>query len=353
MPGSAANSANMSVMIDSRLVGAGHPTFVIAEIGSNHNGDLELAYELIDAAAKAGVDAVKFQTFRAENLYSRHTPGFSYLQNTDTFSLIESLEIDRSWHALLMKRCDDAGVTFLSSPFDPDAIDELTELGMAAYKIASFDLPDADLIGHAARAGKPVILSTGMADWDDILTGVTACRTEGNDQVVLLQCTSLYPAPAHLSNLRAMSAMADAFGAVAGYSDHTEGDHISLAAVAMGASVIEKHFTLDRRMKGPDHPFAIEPDELTNMMSRLRDIEAAIGDGRKEGPRSEEKEMFDKGRRSLHANRKIAKGETVTRDMLTVKRPGLGISPALRDVVVGRTARVDIDADHWITWDMI
>jgi sialic acid synthase SpsE len=353
MPGAATESANMALEIDGRPVGTGHPAFVIAEIGSNHNGELELAYELIDAAANAGVDAVKFQTFRAEDHYSKHTPGFSYLQNTDTFSLIESLEIDRSWHALLMKRCADAGVTFLSSPCDADAIDELTELGMAAYKIASFDLPDADLIGHAARAGKPMILSTGMADWDDILTGVTACRAEDNDQIVLLQCTSLYPAPPHLSNLRAMSAMSSAFGTVAGYSDHTEGDHIALAAVAMGASVIEKHFTLDRQMKGPDHPFAIEPAELASMMARLRDIEAATGDGRKEGPRSEEKEMFEKGRRSLHANRNIAKGETVTRDMLTVKRPGLGISPALRDAVVGRTAKIDIEADHWITWDMI
>ena len=192
-----------------------------------------------------------------------------------------------------------------------------------------------------------------MADWADIQAGVAACRAENNNDIILLQCTSLYPAPPELSNLRAMETMATAFGTVTGYSDHTQGDHIALAAVAMGASVIEKHFTLDRNLEGPDHPFAIEPAELSLMMSRLREIEAAIGDGRKEGPRAEEQEMFDKGRRSLHARVAIPSGETITADMIAVKRPGLGISPKLREQIVGRKARVDIEADHWITWEMI
>ncbi len=347
------SSPSQTLNIGGRVVGLGHPAFVIAEIGSNHNGDMDLARWLIDSAAAAGVDAVKFQTFRAADHYSKHTPGFGYLDNTDTYKLIESLEIDRTWHAPLKAYCDDAGVVFLSSPCDAEAIAELTDLEMAAFKIASFDLPDTQLIRQAARSGRPVILSTGMADWADIRAGVTACRAEGNNDVVLLQCTSLYPAPPELSNLQAMQEMGAAFGAITGYSDHTEGDHISLAAVAMGASVIEKHFTLDRTLEGPDHPFAIEPAELSLMMTRLRDIEAAIGDGRKEGPRAEEQEMFEKGRRSLHARVEISTGQLITGDMLTIKRPGLGISPTLREQVVGRKAQVDIEADHWITWDMI
>lgn len=348
-----ANPLNRTMNIGGRSVGPGHPAFVIAEVGSNHNGDIELARKLIDAAAEAGVDAVKFQTFRAANHYSKHTPGFGYLDNTDTYQLIESLELDRSWHAPLKSHCEDAGVAFLSSPCDADAITELTELGMAAFKIASFDLPDTGLIRLAARSGRPVILSTGLADWADIQAGVAACREEGNDDVILLQCTSLYPAPPELSNLRAMQTMGTAFGVPTGYSDHTEGDHISLAAVAMGACVIEKHFTLDREMEGPDHPFAIEPRELTSMMKRLRDVEAAIGDGGKEGPRAEEQEMFEKGRRSLHARIAIPTGQSISDDMLVVKRPGLGISPKLRGQVVGRKAQVDIAADQWITWEMI
>lgn len=204
-----------------------------------------------------------------------------------------------------------------------------------------------------AKTGRPIILSTGMADWMDIQRAVDACRQVGNDKVVLLQCTSLYPAPAYLSNLRAMRVMRDAFCVLVGYSDHTEGDHICLASVAMGACMIEKHFTLDRRLSGPDHPFATEPGPLKQMMLRLREVEAAMGDGTKTGPRPEEREMFEKGRRSIHARRKIALGEVITSDMLITKRPGLGISPHLSDLIIGRVARVDIEEDQWITWDMI
>jgi sialic acid synthase SpsE len=345
--------AHKELRIGRQAVGDGHPCFVIAEIGSNHNHDFDLARRMIDAAAAAGVDAVKFQTFRAAQHYSRKTPGFAYLQNTDTFNLIRSLELDRSWHAPLKAHAESAGVEFLSSPCDPEAVRELDLLGMSAFKVASFDLPDTALIRQMAGSGRPVILSTGMADWMDIQRGVDACAQAGNRQVVLLQCTSLYPAPAGLSNLRAMQAMRSAFDCVVGYSDHTEGDHVSLAAVALGAAVIEKHFTLDRGLPGPDHSFAIEPDELGRMMRRLREIEAALGDGAKAGPRQEEMEMFEKGRRSIHAAVDIAAGTRIEDAMLTVKRPGLGISPALRTQVVGRTARRDIEADQWIAWDMI
>lgn len=341
------------IRIGARPIGDGHPCFVIAEIGSNHDHSFDQARRLIDSAAAAGVDAVKIQTFRADQHYSRKTPGFSYLDGTDTHALIRSLELDRSWQAPLMEHARGQGIEFFSSPCDPEAVDQLAALDAPAYKVASFDLPDGGLIGRMAATGKPVILSTGMASLDDIQRGVDACRGAGNDQVVLLQCTSLYPAPAALSNLRAMTAMRGAFGCLTGYSDHTLGDHVSLAAVAMGACMVEKHFTLDRTLPGPDHKFAIEPLELADLVARLRDIEAAFGDGLKNGPRPAEQEMFEKGRRSLHAAIDIAKGTRITADMLVVKRPGLGIAPHLAEIVVGRVAQADIEADQWLTWDLV
>ena len=339
--------------IGNRKVGDGHPSFVIAEIGSNHNQNYDLALRMIDAAAKTGVDAVKFQTFRAAEHYSKKTPGFSYLKNTDTHELIRSLELDRSWQADLKRHAEEQGVEFLSSPCDSDAIAGLEAIGVLAYKVASFDLTDDRLVSEIAATCKPLILSTGMATWMDIQHALDAAHRVQNDQVVLLQCTSLYPAAARLSNLRAMASMRAAFGTLVGYSDHTIGDHMVLAAVAMGACMIEKHFTIDRNLPGPDHSFAIEPQEMLEMMCKLREVETGLGDGVKNGPRSEEREMAEKGRRSLHASMAIAAGQSITPDMLVVKRPGLGIPPFLRDQVVGRSARRDIEADEWITWDMV
>lgn len=339
--------------IGDRKVGDGHPCFVIAEIGSNHNQDFDLARRLIDAAAKTGVDAVKFQTFRASCHYSKKTPGFGYLNNVDTHELIRSLELDRSWQADLKRHAEERGVIFFSSPCDSDAISGLATLDVPAYKVASFDLTDDCLISEMAAIGKPVILSTGMATWMDIQVAVDAARSTGNDQIVLLQCTSLYPAPAHLSNLRAMASMRSAFGTLVGYSDHTTGDHIALAALAMGACMIEKHFTLDRTLPGPDHAFAIEPSEMSDMVRKIREIEAACGDGIKNGPRQEEREMAEKGRRSLHALVPITAGQVIRAEMLAAKRPGLGIPILLKAQVVGRIARMNIDADQWITWDML
>lgn len=343
----------MIVDIGGREVGDARPCFVIAEIGSNHNQDFGLAVEHIDQAAEAGVDAVKFQTFKASSHYSRKVPNVSYLGETPIYDLIESVELDRSWQGPLKEHCDRRGVVFLSSPCDPEAVAELAEIDMAANKIASFDLPDLDLVRLVAETGKPVLLSTGMADWMDVQRAVDACREVGNNQIVLLQCTSLYPAPAHLSNLRAIATMRQTFGALTGYSDHTLGDHLAVASVAVGACMIEKHFTLDRTLSGPDHSFAVEPDELKDLVARVRDIEAGLGDGAKNGPRPEEQEMADKCRRSLHASSDIPVGTTITRDMLTAKRPGLGIPPHLIDQVVGRPAKVTIEADQWVTWEHV
>ena len=335
-------------------IGGPH-TYVIAEAGSNHNGELSVAKELIDAAAEAKVDAVKFQAFRATQHYSKHTPSFDYLERAghrqSTFDLIRALEIDREWHEPLIKYAQSKRVTFLSSPCDREAIDQLAGLGMPAFKLASFDLPDVSLIRHMASFGRPLILSTGMANYADIQGALRAAREGGTEEVVLLQCTSLYPAPVELSNLAAIRTMRRAFGVPVGYSDHTLGDHVCLAAVALGACVIEKHFTLNRDLPGPDHAFAIQPGELTAMVERIRDVEAAIGDGVKMGPREGEREMFEKGRRSVHVRRQIQAGEKIAETDICIKRPGYGISPSLADALVGMVARRTIEEDHWVSWD--
>jgi sialic acid synthase SpsE len=342
-----------TVDLGSRKIGDGQPCFVIAEIGSNHNQDLDLAYKMIDAAALSGVDAVKFQTFRAVDHYSTKTPGFDYLDNADTHELIRSLELNRSWQEKLKKHAEEYGLVFFSSPCDSDAIAGLSKLDVPIYKVASFDLPDDTLISEIASTGKPVIMSTGMATLMEIQLAINAAHKVGNDKVILLQCTSLYPAPPHLSNLKAMLSMRIAFDKLVGYSDHTLGGHIILAAVAMGASVIEKHFTTDRNLPGPDHIFAIEPQEMTDLMKQIRDVEAGLGDGLKTGPRTEELEMFEKGRRSLHARTFIQAGQVIEKAMLVTKRPGLGIPPGLSEYVIGRVAQRNIEADEWITWDTI
>jgi sialic acid synthase SpsE len=346
----------MRVRIGDRWVGDGEPCFVIAEAGANHNRDLSMGKELIDVAAEAGADAVKFQTYSAETLYSKHTPRFSYLAGVsakDTWDLIKEIELPREWQGELAAHAAARGIRFLSTPFDHRAVDELAALGVPAYKIASFEIVDLPLIGHAAAQGRPVILSTGLASYEDIADAVAACAAAGNRDVILLQCASLYPAPPARMNLRAMATMRQAFNVPVGLSDHSLGIHVAVAAAALGASVLEKHFTLDRSLPGPDHPFAIEPGELRDMVRQIREVEAAIGDGLKLGPAPEEMEMHEKARRSLVAARSIPRGTTIDRSMIAIKRPGFGIRPKFVDLVVGRVAKVDIAEDVVLTWEMV
>jgi len=344
------------VQIDDRWVGEGEPCFVIAEAGANHNRDLAMGKALIDVAADAGADAVKFQTYSAETLYSKHTPRFSYLEGVsdkDTWDLIKAIELPREWQEELAAHAARREVRFLSTPFDHRAVDELAALGVPAYKIASFEIVDLPLIGHAASRGRPMILSTGLASYEDIADALGACAAAGNADVILLQCASLYPAPPRRMNLRAMATMRQAFGVPVGLSDHSLGIHVASAAVALGACVVEKHFTLDRRLPGPDHPFAVEPGELRDMVKQIRDVEAALGDGLKLGPAPEEEEMHQKARRSLIAARAIPRGARIERAMITIKRPGFGIRPKFVDLVVGRIAKVDIEEDTVLTWEML
>ena len=340
--------------IGGRRVGPGEPVYVIAEAGANHNRDLGLARELIDAAAASGADAVKFQTYTGA-LYSAKTPRFEYLQDGRSPSeLLEAISLPRDWQPELAAHARTRGIAFFSTPFDHDAVDSLAAVGVPAMKIASFELVDLPLIRHAASVGVPVILSAGMATYGEIEDALGAVREGGGREVALLRCASVYPAPAELMNLRAMATMRDAFGVPVGLSDHTTGIAIPTAAAALGAELIEKHFTLSRKLEGPDHPFALEPEELRAMVAAVRDVEVSLGSGRLEGPsEAESVEMYGLARSSLHAATEIRATTAITRDMLTVKRPGHGIKPKHIDLVVGRTARIDIEVDDAITWDMV
>jgi len=335
-----------------RKIGGSNPCYIIAEIGSNHNGNFDQACEMIERAAEAGVDAVKFQTFKAKNHYSTKTPGIS-LYNKGIYELIEELEIDRSWHTRLADVSKKSGVDFLDSPCDFEAIDLACQVDMPLLKVASFDMVDIRLINKISSTGRGVIFSTGMANMSEIETAINVCRKNNNEKIIVLQCTSIYPAPIELSNLKAMDTIQRAFDVIVGYSDHTLGDHIPCAAVAMGAKVIEKHYTLDRNMEGPDHAFAIEPAELDVMVKKIRDIESAIGNGIKNGPRREEMEFYEKARRSIMAKRDISEGEIIKDEDLVIKRPGTGIHPSQLPIVIGRKALKDIEVDDPITWDSI
>jgi N,N'-diacetyllegionaminate synthase len=341
--------------IGGRQIGSGAPCFVIAEAGANHNRDLDLAKALIDAAAEAGADAVKFQTYTGADLYSSRTPQFEYLKDDRPIQeILDAAALPREWQPELAEHARRRGILWFSAPFDHAAVDSLAEIGVPAIKIASFELVDLPLIRRAAGTGIPLIISTGMATYGEIDDALGAVAEAGGEHVALLRCASLYPSPPEIINLRAMATLRSAFGVPVGLSDHTTGISVAAGGAALGMELIEKHFTLDRAMRGPDHAFAIEPDELAAMVRSIREVESALGNGRLEGPSElERKEMYTNARRSVIAARDIPAGTVISPDMLTVKRPGYGIPPKHLDVVVGRTARVDIPFDEVVTWEMV
>jgi N,N'-diacetyllegionaminate synthase len=334
------------------IIGDKHPCYIIAEIGSNHNGSYDIACELIEKAVESGVDAVKFQTFKAATHYSKRTKRIS-LYDEDIYSLIEKLEVDRSWHKRLDKFCIERKIDFLDSPCDFEAIDIAVSINMPLMKVASFDMVDSRLIDKITKTGKGIIFSAGMASMREIENVVNISRNNNNESIAILQCTSLYPAPVNLTNLNSMATIKKAFDVIVGYSDHTLGDHISCAAVAVGAKIIEKHYTLKKNMDGPDHAFAIEPDGLKDMVNRIRDIEAALGDGIKNGPRAEEMEFYKNARRSLIAKIQIKAGSKIREEDIIIKRPNYGIHPEHLNIVVGMIAKIDIEKDEPITWEKL
>jgi N,N'-diacetyllegionaminate synthase len=328
--------------------------FVIAEAGVNHNGDMGTARRLIDAAAQAGANAVKFQTFKAENLVSRRAPKADYqLATTDRaesqYEMIRRLELDEPMHRDLIAHCSLRGIRFLSTPFDSDSLDLLMGLGMDAIKIPSGEATNLPFLRLIGAQGKDVILSTGMCSLGEVEAALGTLIQAGTprDRIVVLHANTEYPTPMPDVNLRAMAAMGNALGVPFGYSDHTRGIEIPIAAVALGASVIEKHFTLDRNMEGPDHKASLEPDELKAMVAAIRNVSLALGSGIKT-PSASEAKNIPIARKSLHARVAIRAGEPFTAANLTAKRPGTGVSPMRWDEFIGKPAPRDYDPDEML-----
>jgi N,N'-diacetyllegionaminate synthase len=342
------------IEIAGRKVGDGHPCFVIAEAGVNHNGDINLARELVKVAAKAGADAIKFQTFTADRLATATAPKATYQvarteQGESAQAMLKRLELDADDHKTLIQDCKREGIMFLSSAFDEQSADLLEELGVQAYKIPSGEITNIPYLRHMASKGKPLIVSTGMSTLDEVAVAFDAVKRV---PVVLLHCVSLYPSPPEGTNLRAMQTMRERFRVPVGYSDHTEGVDVALAAVALGASMLEKHFTTDRKLPGPDHAASLEPHELARMILGIREVEASLGDGVKR-PLPEEAETARVARKSVVAAKDIAEGTAIDRDMLAVMRPGTGLPPTKLEWVVGRRAKHHIERGSVITEDLV
>ena len=329
-------------------------TLIIAEAGVNHNGDMAVARRLVDVAADAGADMVKFQTFKADRLVTASAKKANYQEQSghageSQHAMIRRLELTRGMHEELITHCKTRGIRFFSTAFDPESVDLLVALGIELFKIPSGEITNLPYLRHVGRYGKPVILSTGMATLDEIEAALEAIEKAGTrrDCITVLHCTTAYPTPMADVNLHAMLAIRDTFGVAVGYSDHTPGIEVSVAAVALGARVIEKHFTLDRGLSGPDHKASLEPAELKALVTAIRNIELAMGDGVKRLMHSEEANR-PVTRKSLVAARAIRAGEAFSEFNLAVKRPGTGLSPMLWDEVLGRVAPRDFKTDELI-----
>lgn len=329
-------------------------TLIIAEAGVNHNGDMELARQLIDIAADAGADIVKFQTFKADRLVTVHARKADYqTQTTDAdesqHAMIRRLELSREMHAELIAHCRSRGIAFFSTGFDIDSLEMLDEFGMDRYKIPSGEITNLPYLRHVGKYGKPIILSTGMATLDEVGAALRVLEEAGTsrDHITVLHCNTEYPTPMRDVNLRAMVTLRETFGVTVGYSDHTLGIEVPIAAVALGATVIEKHFTLSRSLSGPDHKASLEPGELKAMVTAIRNIEQALGDGVKQPSVSESKNRLV-ARKSLVASRAIRAGELFSATNLVAKRPGTGLSPMHWDEVIGSKAPRDFAADEMI-----
>jgi len=343
------------LQIANRMIGEGEPCFVIAEAGSNHDGKLERAKQLIDVALDSKADAVKFQTFQADKIAARTSDEIVNIDIAGSKTLHElykKMELSREWQSELVNYARHKGIIFLSTPFDEEAADQLYALDVPAFKVASFELVHLPLLKHIARKGKPVLLSTAMASMGEIEEAIEAILEEDNDQIILLHCGVGYPLRMEDVNLAAMDTLRQAFPYPVGYSDHTMGSTVSIAAVARGAKVIEKHFTISRNLSGPDHHFALEPHELKAMVQGIRDVEKAIGAAQKSVLDSEAVH-YQRGRRSIFAAVNIPKGTIITEDMVAILRPGIGLKPKYLSLVVGRKAQVGIRAHEPITWDKI
>ena len=337
------------IQLDNCIIGSGQPTFIIAEAGVNHNGDLDIAKRLVDAAVFGGADAVKFQTFKTENLITLDAPKAQYHidttgsdQEQSWYELLKTQELDREMHVELIAYCVDPGIRFLSTPYDYDSVDLLDELGVDLFKVASTDANNHPLLAHMASKGRGIILSTAMCDLAEVSESVAVIRDGGVTELVVMQCTGSYPAPLIEANLAAMQQIAKVCNVSVGYSDHVEGATAAIAAIALGACVYEKHITIDKSLPGPDHRASMEPEEFKALVTCLRATRSALGDGVKRVMPCE-KDNRSKLRKSVLASRDISVGEDLNESNLTIKRAGgRGLSPDKYFQLIGQKALCDI-----------
>lgn len=347
----------MKISIKNRLIGFKNPCFIIAEAGVNHNGDIRIAKKLIEEAKKAGANAIKFQTFKTEELVTKGTRMAAYqkknlkTENKEQYAMLKRLELSHENFIELEKHCEKTGIMFLSTAHTESEIAFLDSL-VSAHKIASGDLTNIPFLKRIACANKPVILSTGMGTMEEVKEAIRAIKSRHNKKIVILHCTTNYPCPLEEVNLRAMLSIQAETGQQIGYSDHTEGIGVSILAVAMGAKVIEKHFTLDKTMLGPDHKASLEPHEFNELTEKIRETEKILGSPIKT-PTNSEKEISAIARKSIAVKIDIPKGTKITANMLIAKRPGTGIAPKYISKIVGRKAKKDILADTLIKPDQI
>jgi sialic acid synthase SpsE len=350
----------MDIKIGKKIIGPNQPTYVIAEAGVNHNDSLDLAKRLIITAAEAGVDAIKFQTYTAEKLVTKLAPRFWEWEGEqkpegtqfDSYSLMD--KFPREYYPELIKTCEENGIEFLSTPFDDESADFLIKLGMKAIKIASSDLTDLPYLAHIAKSGLPILLSTGASTIGEIEEAIQTITDQGNNKIVVMQCTLSYPTDYPHANLRVISTFGNLFPEYPiGLSDHTLGITVPPVAVALGARLIEKHYTVDKTLPiSPDHHLSVDPEEMRQIVTSIRQTEQALGDGLKR-VLDVEKITYKYDKRSLVTTRDISVGEIITEKMLTRKRPGTGIRPKYLSIVIGRRAQKDIPADTTLTWDMV
>ncbi len=331
-----------------RGIGKGFPCFIIAEAGVNHNGSLDLAFKLVDAAAEAGADAVKFQTFTAEKTIAKNAPKADYqIANTGNaesqFDMVKKLEFNAEQFKKIKRRCEEKNILFVSTPFDEDSVELLAALNVPFYKIASGEITNYRLLARTASKGKPIILSTGMSKLEEVSDALAVIRRERNVPVAVLHCVSNYPSAVEDSNLSVMAAMRERFQIPVGWSDHTLGINVAVAAAAIGAEIVEKHFTLSNAMEGPDHRASLEPDKLAAMVKGIKEAQAALGDGVKRRMTSEENTAAI-ARKSLHAARLIPSGKRLDVNDVALMRPGTGIPANRFDEFVGRRVKRDVEA---------
>lgn len=349
-----------SIKIENHLIGNENPCFIIAEAGVNHNGNIETALELVRRAKEIGANCVKFQTFKAASVITKKAPKAKYqLAVTDTketqFEMLEKLELTENDYVRIIDECRKQKITFLSTPYNEEDADFLNNLGVTGFKIASGQIVELAFLEHVAKFGKPIILSSGMASLAEVFDAVMAIRAAGNEQLAILQCTTNYPSYNEDANIRAMISMGKSLDLLYGYSDHIEENYACYAAVALGAKIIEKHFTLDRNLPGPDHKASLNVQEFKSLIDGIRKIETALGSPVKT-PSLKEIQNTQGMRRSIVLNNSIKKGDKITEENMSFKRPATGISPKRKKDLIGKMAAVDIEEDmplkeSMILWD--